>query len=61
MRSELIKEVWKPIPNYEGLYEASNFGKAASMRSSILVSVVNASPVSFDRSLIGTPSFCQRT
>ena len=30
MRSELIKEVWKPIPNYEGLYEASNFGRIKS-------------------------------
>ena len=22
-----LEEIWKPIPNYEGLYEASNFGR----------------------------------
>lgn len=25
------KEIWKDIPNYEGLYQASNFGKIKSL------------------------------
>ena len=24
-------EVWKPIPNYEGLYEVSNYGRVKSL------------------------------
>ena len=27
MRTEEQKEVWRSIPNYEGIYEASNFGR----------------------------------
>lgn len=26
-----MKEIWKDIPNYEGLYQASNFGRIKSM------------------------------
>lgn len=26
------KEIWKPIPGYEGLYEVSNFGRVRSLR-----------------------------
>ena len=29
--SKVIGEVWKPIPNYEGFYEASNTGKVRSI------------------------------
>lgn len=28
--SKVIGEAWKPIPNYEGFYEASNTGKRKS-------------------------------
>lgn len=31
MKSELIKEVWKPVKNYEGLYEVSSFGRVKSL------------------------------
>lgn len=31
MKTELIKEVWKPVPNYEGLYDVSNFGRVKSL------------------------------
>lgn len=31
MKSELIKEVWKPVLGYEGLYEVSNFGRVRSL------------------------------
>ena len=31
MKADLIFEVWKPIPNYEGLYDASNFGRVKSL------------------------------
>lgn len=26
-----MKEIWKPIPNYENIYEASNFGRIRSV------------------------------
>ena len=32
MKTELIKEVWKPVPNYESLYDASNFGRVRSLK-----------------------------
>jgi len=28
---ELIPEIWKPIPDYEGLYEVSNYGRIKSL------------------------------
>ena len=31
MKSELVKEVWKPVPGYESLYDASNYGRIRSM------------------------------
>lgn len=31
MKSELVKEVWKPVLGYEGLYEVSNFGRGRSL------------------------------
>lgn len=31
MKTELISEVWKPVPNYEGLYDVSNFGRVRSL------------------------------
>lgn len=31
MKSELVKEVWKPVLGYEGLYEVSNFGRVKSL------------------------------
>jgi len=30
------KEIWKEIPNYEGFYEVSNFGRIKSLKRSIL-------------------------
>lgn len=27
----MIKEIWKDIPNYEGLYQISNYGQAKSL------------------------------
>ncbi|QHW36822.1 hypothetical protein GZH82_05510 [Staphylococcus ursi] len=30
-------EVWKPILNYEGLYEVSNTGKIKSLKKSIIM------------------------
>lgn len=29
--SEVIGEVWKPIPDYDGFYEVSNTGKVRSI------------------------------
>ena len=29
--ARVISEVWKPIPNYEGLYEVSNIGRVRSL------------------------------
>ena len=26
-----MKEIWKDIPNYEGLYQISNFGRVKSL------------------------------
>lgn len=31
MISTLIQEEWRPVPNYEGLYDASNFGRIRSL------------------------------
>lgn len=31
MKSELVKEVWKPVLGYESLYEVSNFGRVKSL------------------------------
>lgn len=31
MKSELIKEIWKPVKNYECLYAVSNFGRVKSL------------------------------
>jgi len=33
MKSKLTKERWKPIINYEGLYEVSNYGDIRSITS----------------------------
>lgn len=30
------KEIWKPIPNYEGLYEASNFSIVRSVKRTVI-------------------------
>lgn len=32
MRSELIKEEWRPVPEYIGLYGVSNFGRVRSLK-----------------------------
>ena len=32
-----MKEIWKDIKNYEGLYKASNFGKIKSIKKGILL------------------------
>ena len=32
MRSELIKEEWRPVRSYESLYDASNFGRIRSLK-----------------------------
>lgn len=32
MRSTLIQEEWKPIKDYEGIYEVSNFGRIKSLK-----------------------------
>lgn len=29
--SEIINEIWRPVPGYEGLYEVSNFGNVKSL------------------------------
>lgn len=33
---DIVKEVWKPIVNYEGLYEISNFGRVKSVLRKVL-------------------------
>lgn len=38
-------EIWKPIPNYEGLYEISNFGKVKSFYSKRILKPVVESTV----------------
>lgn len=32
-----MKEIWKPIPGYEGLYEVSSLGRVKSLRSNRLM------------------------
>ena len=32
-----MKEIWKPIKDYEGLYEVSNLGRVKSLRRNIIV------------------------
>lgn len=32
MKSELIYEEWRPVKDYEGLYEVSNFGRVRSLK-----------------------------
>ena len=32
---ELPNEIWKPIPNYEGIYEASSFGRIRTDKNKI--------------------------
>ena len=32
-----MKEIYKPIPNYEGLYEVSNLGNVKSLRSNLIL------------------------
>lgn len=39
MKAELISEVWKPVPNYEGLYDASNFGRVRSLYKNKILSI----------------------
>ena len=31
-----MEEIWKPIPNYEGLYEVSNMGRVKSLGKTVL-------------------------
>ena len=38
-----MKEIWKPIKNYEGLYEISNLGRVKSLRNKIVLKNSNAS------------------
>ena len=35
INSEIFEEIWKDIPNYEGIYQASNTGKIKSCRRKI--------------------------
>lgn len=32
MKSTLIQEEWRPVPNYIGLYDASNFGRVRNLK-----------------------------
>ena len=32
-----MKEIWKSIKGYEGLYEVSNFGKIKSLKKKIIL------------------------
>lgn len=32
-----MKEIWKPIKDYDGLYEVSNLGRVRSLRNNIIV------------------------
>lgn len=32
-----MQEIWRPIPNYEGLYEVSNLGRIKSLRTNKLM------------------------
>ena len=38
-----MKEIWKDIPNYEGLYQASNLGRIKSLRSNLILSQIDNS------------------
>ena len=33
-----LQEIWKPIPNYEGIYEVSNYGRVKSLERTIIKS-----------------------
>lgn len=35
IRGDSMKEIWKPIKNYEGLYEVSNTGKVKSLKRTV--------------------------
>lgn len=39
-----MKEIWKPIPDYEGYYEASNTGKIRSVERTIVLKDRNGNP-----------------
>lgn len=41
--TNLIKEVWKPIENFEELYEVSNHGRIRSLRRNIIMQTRNRS------------------
>ena len=36
-----IQEIWKPIKNYEGLYEVSNFGSIRSLDRTVKAAIRN--------------------
>lgn len=38
-----MKEIWKPIRDYEGLYEISNLGRIKSLRNNIILKNSNSS------------------
>jgi len=39
IKMKQLKEIWKPIKNYEGLYEISNFGRTKSLPKSTSKSI----------------------
>lgn len=41
---ENTEEIWKPIPGYEGLYEASNWGRIKSVRWKTLTKILKQNP-----------------
>lgn len=50
------QEIWKPIPNYEGLYEASNLGNIRSVNRTMNINNIvtsNREPYSLTRNIAG--------
>ena len=38
-----MKEIWKDIPNYEGLYQASNLGRIKSLKRNKILNQIKSS------------------
>lgn len=51
-------ELWKDIPNYEGLYQVSNLGRVRSLNHSVLAGIKNNKEV-IKKGRIIKPSLCR--
>lgn len=52
LTGELIPEIWKPVPDYEELYEVSNYGRVKSLAKKYFFGVNHAAVRNLTESLI---------